>query len=335
MSKGRAGVHTTISRIAATAILLLAAAGSTGCVFVSGNVNPFARRPQPLSEHVVAGEGSAKILLIDLSGTISNEEQPGPLGLQPHEGKVARLEAELQRAAEDDEIRGVIVRINSPGGTVTASDIAYTRLMRFKTEQQIPVVAQLMDVAASGGYYTALAADEIVAHPTTITGSIGVVFGGVSVEGLMEKLGVRNQTIKTGSKKDIGSPLRAMTDDERALLERLLGEMQARFVSLVRERRPGLTPEMDANLADGRVFSAQQALAGGLIDRIGYLEDTITAIKARAGVSDARIVLYRRPEESAETIQSPAAFAAPQINLINVDLAPVMRTPQFLYLWMP
>lgn len=313
---------------------LLLAALLPGCMFVSGDFDPFARRPQPLAERVVAGEGDAKILLLDISRVISSEEEEGALGIRRRDSVVARVEAELERAAKDAKVKGVVLRINSPGGTVTASDIIYQRVMRFKETKHVPVIAQLMDVAASGGYYAALAADEIVAHPTTVTGSIGVVFYSVSLEGLLDKLGVRNQTVKSGEKKDIGSPLRTMTAEERELMDAVLGELQARFLGLVRDRRH-LGPEAEAAVADGRIFSAGQAHAIGLVDRIGYLEDSIDRIKDRAGVAKARVIMYRRPDEYAESVYARSAASAPVFNLINVDFAPLLHSPQFLYLWMP
>jgi len=307
-----------------------------GCVFITGNLDPFSRQAKPLSEHVIAGEGRPKILLVDIARVISAEPEEGTLGLTRRESVVARLESELRLAAEDDKVKGVIVRINSPGGTVTASDIIYDRITRFKAEHQVPVVAQLMDVAASGGYYVALAADEIIAHPTTVTGSIGVIFQGISLEGLLDKLGVRNQAIKTGDKKDIGSPLRIMTAEERALIGAILNDMQLRFLGLVRQRRTTLTPDGERLIADGRILSASQALELGLIDRIGYLDDAIERTKALAHVPEARVVIYRRPEESAETVYARAATsAAPQINLVNVDFNGLLKSPEFLYLWMP
>lgn len=309
--------------------------GASGCVFISGNVNPFSRQPQPLREHVVSGSGDAKILLLDVSGTITSEEERGTLGIGKQEGMISRIASELDLAEQDDDVRGVIVRINSPGGTVTASDILYERLTRFRAKRGVPVVAQLMDMATSGGYYVALAADEIVAHPTTITGSIGVIFTSVSVAGLMGKIGVHNQTIKTGSKKDIGSPLRTMTEEERELLETLLDDLGDRFMGLVEERRPSLTAETRKAISDGRVLSARQAFDAGLVDRIGYLEDTIEVAKSRAGVSEARVVLYRRPDEFADSVYSHTGLAAPQVNLINLDLPSALTTPQFQYLWMP
>lgn len=310
---------------------------ASGCVLVTGDIDPLSRRPRPLTERVVSGSGRAKILLLDLTGVITSEESSGPLGIGGSESAVARLDAELVLAAEDDDVRAIVVRINSPGGTVTASDIIYQRLMRFKAEHGVPVLVQMMDVAASGGYYSALAGDEIVATPTTVTGSIGVIFNNVSVAGLMEKLGVRDQTVASGAMKDIGSPLRTMTPAEREVLEKLIGDFQSRFVALVRERRPTLTPEMSATMTDGRVFSADQALQGGLVDSIGYLDDTITRAKTRAGVSEARVIRYRRANEFDDGIYARAGAPAQvtQVSLLNFENRLLPSGPNFLYLWAP
>ncbi|HSP95849.1 MAG TPA: signal peptide peptidase SppA [Candidatus Dormibacteraeota bacterium] len=317
------------------AALLTLTAG--GCVLITGDFDPLSRRPRPLAEQVVSGSGRAKVLLLDLSGVISSEERQGPLGIGGRESTVSRVQAELDLAADDDDVRAVVVRINSPGGTVTASDIIYNGLMRFKAEHRIPVLVQMMDVAASGGYYSALAGDEIIATPTTITGSVGVIFTNISVAGLMDKLGVRDQTVASGAMKDIGSPLRTMTPAERAVLEALIGDLQGRFVGLVRERRPNLTPEMSATMTDGRVFSADQALQGGLVDAIGYLDDTIERAKQRAGVSEARVIRYRRSDEFGEGIYARADAPAQvtQISLLNFEDRLLPPGPNFLYLWEP
>lgn len=325
---------TLVHRSLLAALLTLTAAG---CIVITGDFDPLSRRPRPLTEQVVSGTGKAKVLLIDLSGVISGEERAGPLGLGGRESTVSRVQAELDAAAEDDAVRAIVVRINSPGGTVTASDIIYTALTRFKTEHGTPVLVQMLDVAASGGYYAALAGDEIVATPTTVTGSIGVIFTNISVAGLMDKLGVQNQTVASGAMKDIGSPLRAMTPAERGVLQNLIGDLQSRFVDLVRERRPGLTPEMSTTMTDGRVFSADQALQGGLIDRLGYLTDTIERAKQRAGVSEARVIRYRRGDEYADTIYARAAVPAQvtQVSLLSLQDGRLPPGPHFLYLWEP
>lgn len=321
-----------------SACAALASCVLSACVFITGDINPLARRPRPLVERAVSGKGDAKILLIDLSGIITSEEERGPLGLGARESPVARIEAELARAREDDDVRAVVLSINSPGGTVTASDIIYEQLMRFKAERSVPVLVQMLDLATSGGYYVALAGDEIVASPTTVTGSIGVLFTNISVAGLLDKLGVRDQSVASGRMKDIGSPLRTMTPEERAVLEGLIGDMQARFVSLVRARRPGLTPEMAAEMTDGRVFSADQALRGGLVDALDYLDGTIARARQRAGVSEATVIRYTRGDEYADGLYARSVLPAAQVTQVNVlPLAEprLQPGPHFLYLWAP
>jgi protease IV len=306
-----------------------------GCVLISGTFNPFTSAPQPLEEHVVSGEGRAKVLLLDISKVIGSEEEEGPLGLERREGLTSRVREELQQAAKDSHVCAVVLRINSPGGTVTASDIIFHQIMTFKAERHVPVIAQMLDMATSGAYYVALAADEIVASPTTVTGSVGVVMYGVNVSGLMDKLGVKNQTLKAGAHKDIGSPLRAMTPEEGRILQSVLDDMHERFLGIVRARRPGLGADALKMIADGRILTADQALQAGLVDRIGYLQDTLDAATQRAGETTARVVLYRRAQEYAENIYSRPAIGAPQVNLVNFDFSGLPQTPRFMYLWLP
>src|SRR5207253_2836967 len=154
--------------------------------------------------------------------------------------EIARVHAELKKAADDERVKAIVLRVNSPGGGVTASDDVYGEIVRFKKERKVPVVAALGDVAASGGYYVACAADRIVAHPTTVTGSIGVIMTSLNLEGLLAKVGVRNQTFKAGEHKDILSPLRGATAEERRIVQSILDDLHARFVSVVREGRPKL-----------------------------------------------------------------------------------------------
>ena len=325
-------------RVSVSLTLLFMAASQSGCLFMTGNIELFSLKPKPLEERVVSGQAGDKILLIDISRIISNQQDSSSWYLSRQQSVVARVEAELQLASADPEVKAVIIRINSPGGTVTASDILYHRIMRFKKERGLPVIALLVDLGTSGAYYAALAADEIVAHPTTVTGSIGVVMHSINLVGLMDKIGVRDQTLKTGAKKDIGSPLRNMTADERELLESVLGDMQSRFMGLVRERRTGLSDEAQREIADGRILSAARAKEIGLVDRIGYLDDTVALAQRMAGLPESRVIMYRRPDEMSETAYSHASHAAaqpPVVNLIQLDLGPLLATPQFLYLWMP
>jgi len=328
-------MHSLLRAVSGLALLVVTLL-LPGCAFVVADLNPFAARPQALEEHVVEGEGKAKVLVVDISHVISDEEREGTLGIGKEESLVARVTEELRQAGDDDRVKAVVLRINSPGGTVTASDTLYHVVRDFSTKKQVPVVAQLMDMGTSGAYYVALSTDEIVAQPTTVTGSIGVIMFGLNLEGLMGKIGVKNQTFKAGAHKDIGSPLREMTPEEKEILQSVLDDMRGRFVQLVHERRPQANAEMFGAVTDGRIITSGQALQAGLIDRIGYLDDAITIAKQRAGVTEARVILYRRGNEFSENIYSKAGTAAPQVNLINFDLGALAgRGPAFMYLWQP
>jgi len=285
----------------------------------------------PLTQLVVFGKKGPKILMLDISGTLSTASTKTVLGLG-QEGQPARLRSELEMAAKDDEIRAVLLRINSPGGTVSASEILYDEVMRYKREQGIPVVAQMMGLAASGGYYVAMAADRIRAYPSTITGSIGVVIFGLNLSGLMDKLGIEDQTLTTGRFKDAGSPLRPMGAEERAQLESVTHDLFVHFLDVVEAGRPKLSRKRIEELADGRVYSADQALKAGLVDELGDLPGAVDAAREAAGIEgDVRVVTYRRDGERGGNLFSTASqVARPQAqSLLEWQQA------GFLYLWLP
>jgi protease-4 len=315
-----------VFRFLALAVLLPA------CSVISIDFTPMI---QPLREQTVEGSGSAKIVLMDLSGVIS-EEPLVSLGAQaPRVSLLARVREELQKAEDDDRVQALVVRINSPGGTATASDIVYRELSAFKARRKIPVIAAIMDVGASGGYYVALAADTIVAHPTTVTGSIGVVMLTLNAEGLLQKVGVAPLAIKSGAKKDMGSPFRGLSDEERQIFQGFIDDLYGRFVSLiVKERR--IPEDQVRAFADGRIYTAQQAKALGLVDRVGYLEEAVEAAKQAARLPEARVVMYHRPREYRSNIYSgtpiPERFDASLLQLSSLLIGP---GPRFLYLWWP
>ena len=321
------------------AITRIAPTTTTGLVlFLSGcivNVN-LLPTVEPLQEKRVAGTGNDKIVLIDLSGIISEEEKGTTLVPEPN--LVARIKEELKRAAQDPAVKAVVLRINSPGGTVTASDILYHELEIFKKRTGKKVVASIMDLGASGGYYVAVAADAIVAHPTTVTGSIGVIMLNVNVQGLLEKIGVSGTAIKSGDKKDMGSPLRPMTPEERQIFQGIINQMYERFVSVVAAGRPKMNLDQVKLAADGRVYTAQQALDLGLVDRIGYLDDAIDQAKSESGLREASVVLYLRPGTYKDNVYSQLPNGAPTtVNILNVDLHAFVQSgvPRFMYLWSP
>ena len=317
------------SLLAALALVAL-----VGCSVISVDFTP---RIRPLEEQRVEGHGDAKILLLDVSGFLSDEGSAPLVNIGTPPLRVpllVRIREELQKASEDDKVRALIVRVNSPGGTVTASDIIYRELDLFRRETRVPIVAVMMDVAASGGYYIALAADFIVAHPTTVTGSIGTIMVSVNAEGLMQKLGVSALAIKSGERKDMGSPFRGLSAEERAIFQGVIDDLHRQFVAKLVERRR-LSAETARRLADGRIYTADQALASGLIDHIGYMNDAVTLARRAAGVSAARVIVYRRPREYRATYYARSETGTPGMEALGPLSALMTSGPRFLYLWWP
>ncbi len=301
-----------------------------GCVTI--NLPP---GPGALEEYKISGTGKDKVLLIDLSGVISSDNKDS---FYTYPGMVATMKEELERAAKDERIKAVVIRINTPGGTVTASDILYHELKAFKTARKVPIVASIMDIGTSGGYYIAAAADTVMAHPSSVTGSIGVIMLTVNARGLLEKVGVEANAVTSGPRKDMGSPFRAMLPEERAIFQGVIDSFYGRFLQVVQEGRPNLPAEQIRKLADGRIYSGEQAKAAGLIDEIGYLDDAIQAAKTKARLGEARVVTYRRPGEYQNNIYSRLIGPSPGLaQFANLDLLSLVRggSPQFMYLWMP
>jgi protease IV len=315
--------------------LALALATLTACSVLSVDLTP---RIRPLEEEVVEGRGETKILLMDISGFITDEAPSGGLGLGPSPVRVpmlVRIREELKKAAKDERVKALVLRINTPGGTVTASDIVYREITLFREQTKVPIVAVLMDVAASGGYYIALAADRIVAHPTTVTGSIGTIMVTANVEGLLGKIGVATNTIKSAEHKDMGSPFRTLTPEERAIFQSVIDELQRQFVAKVVERRR-LPEDVARGLADGRIFTAPQALERRLIDAIGYMPDALAAARSAIGVDEAKVVVYKRPREYQATYYAQTRNQAAALETTMERLATLTGVgPRFLYLWAP
>jgi protease-4 len=306
-----------------------------GCAFVQV---PLLSTPQPLQEQVVEGKGGKKILLLDISGEISEREKSGGLLTKGTASMVDLTREALKKAEEDSDIAGVIVRINSPGGTVTASDIIRHDIAAFKERKKVPVFACIMSVGASGGYYIATAADEIIAHPTAITGSIGVLLMKFDLEGLLEKVGVREQTIKSGINKDILSPFRKTTPEELKLVQAIIDQLYERFLDVVIARPNNTLSRSELRiLADGRIYTAQQALAVKLIDKTGYLDDVIDEMKKRLAVEQAQVVMYYRPGSYKGSIYAETAGETSSLaNLLNMSGgAGLIPESRFMYLWQP
>ncbi len=305
----------------------------TGCYFHL-DAGSFGR-VSAMDEVLVFGDGDGpKLAMIEIEGLISEASPRSALGIE-RPSMVARFREALNRASEDDEVEGVLLRIRSPGGTVSASETLNHLILMFKEETGRPVVAYLEGLATSGGYYTAVASDEIVSHPSAITGSIGVILTGVNVSGLMERFGVADQTFTSGPFKDSGSALRQMRADEREYLQGVVDELHAQFRSAVDVGRPGLDAEAVAAMADGRVYTAERALDLGLIDSLGHLEDAIEALEKRAGISDASVVMYHRTGEYRENLYSRSPVTPIHVDVDVFSLDRRQLAPGFYYLWMP
>lgn len=245
-------------------------------------------------------EVKSKIVVLPISGVISSMESEGIGDFCTPDA----LEAALDFIAQDEDVVALVLRVNSPGGGLTASDVMYHHLCKFKKMAKIPVYAFFEDSACSGGYYISMAADKIYACPTTMTGSIGVIMTLPEFSGLMSKVGVKVNAITSrnfegkDSYKDIGSMFRAMKPQERELLQNMITESWQRFVQVVAEGRQGkLTKAQVERLADGRIFSANQAKKAHLIDEICYaddLYDNLVKEQIKNGRETPRAVILQR-----------------------------------------
>jgi protease-4 len=237
------------------------------------------------------GQGTGlgpKVALINIEGVITAGAGGSGLFGGSEAGSV-RIVQLIRQAEDDSGVKAVVLRINSPGGSAAGSQEVYQAVMRLRDSGK-PVVVSMGDVAASGGYYIASAADAIVANGSTLTGSIGVIWSSAEFDQLFQKIGIRSQVIKSGKFKDIGSSNRPMTDEERKLLQGLINDVFDQFVQDVAKGR-GMPVAQVRKLADGRVFTGRQAKAYRLVDEIGSLHDAVRLATWRAHIpKDSRVV---------------------------------------------
>ncbi len=287
----------------------------------------------PLREFTLEGEGKNKILVIPVEGRLTAAPDRGWVRTRP--SAVQRITAQLEKAKKDDAVRAVLLKIDSPGGTVTASDLLYHEIMTYKEETGNKVAAVFMNLAASGGYYIALAADRIMAHPTSVTGSVGVIFMRPGVSGFMEKVGLEMRLNKSGKNKDMLSPFRKASPAENRMLQDLVNRLAQRFYDLVKKHRNPTPAQLD-DIASARIYLAGDALALGLIDEIGYLTDAIDRTRSLAGLGDdARVVVYRRNEYADDTLYNSRSEGPAPHPLSGLVPGPLRfsSSPGFYYLW--
>jgi len=275
----------------------------------------------PMLEEVIReGPAGTKIAVVSIEGVIYDEQ-------------AENVYRQLKTARNDEQVKAVIIKIDSPGGTISASDQIHQEILKFREQSRKPVIAFMQGTADSGGYYASVACEKIIAEPTTITGSIGVISSYLVLEELLEnKLGVQPIVVKSGEKKDWPSSYRAPTEAEIDYIQnKLIKPSLEIFINVVAKgREKSLSLSEVRNLADGSIFGAQEALENKLIDDIGYLDDAINSIKAIAGITDAQVVRYRQPFSLGSLI---GIKSEQNLLKINRNTLYELGTPQTLYLW--
>jgi len=277
--------------------------------------------------HSLAQYGLKKIAIIDVSGAIL-------------EGEDSFAKKQIDRVLEDTDVVGVVVRINSPGGTITGSDYIYHHLRELVEERELPLVVSMGSVCASGGYYVAMAVGDtknsIFAEPTTWTGSIGVIIPHFDLSGALSALRIEEDSIASGPLKQMGTPTRPMTDEERKLLQTLVDESFAEFKAIVASGRPKFKEDpaaLDA-VATGQIFTAKQALERGLVDQIGFLEKAIDRAVELAGqdANNVRCVKYEKQPRLVDAIVGSNA-RLPLRGSVDLPTLIDLAAPRAYYLW--
>lgn len=275
-----------------------------------------------------------KILVLDITGIIQSTVDSSLLN---REGDLlSRTYYRLLKAADDPQIKGIILRLDTPGGEVTASDIVYNEILKFRKKTKIPVLALAMGTAASGGYYIASACDYFMVHPSTITGSIGVISMFPNVRELMDKLGIELTVIKSGTMKDAGSAFREMTEDDKEIFQGVIDELYGKFLDVIyNARKEKLSRTELERLADGRIYTAGQALEAKLVDGIGYIDEALERVKSLASIQEAKVITYTYYPKTktnfyASILKQPTLFDWSELK----QILPTLKSG-FYYLWLP
>jgi protease-4 len=235
----------------------------------------------------------------------------------------------LRRYANSATVKAIVIRVNSPGGAIAPSQEIYAAIRRTRADTGKPIVASLDSVAASGGFYIASACDEIVANPGSITGSIGVILQWFDVKELMQWAKLKSETITSGAMKDAGSPYRQITPEERAYFQGVVTQLHTQFVRDVAIGRKGKMTQADvARIADGRIFTGEQALAIKLVDRMGSIDDAVRRAAKLAGIRGEPTMIWpRRRERKLFDLFGDTEAAA------LLERIAARRVPQFLFRW--
>ena len=322
--------------VAGTAVIVLLVVAVTLLVFGAaaggaGQVIGYYRGVQVQEVTVSGTPSSPQVVLIPVRGILV----PGGTPFGIHDP--ARVLSSMLDRAREQRAAAVILALNTPGGGITTCDVMLKMLKDFRREGGVPIVALMGDVAASGGYYVASAADHIMAHPTTITGSIGVMMPLYDASRLLRMLGVADRTVKSGEFKDLGSPFADKTPEERQresqVLNDIVDHMHERFVQVVAEGR-ALEPEEVRKLADGRIYTSEQAQELKLIDSIGYERDAVEKAKELAGLTDVHLVEYGRARSLMEMLLLRSGGTDVTVHLDTLP-GSAQAGDYLMYLWRP
>jgi len=278
-------------------------------------------------------QGPLKVAIISVEGLILDGE-----------GFVKKQIEHARRDWARGNLKAVVLRVDSPGGTVSGSDMIYHELRKFAEETEVPIVVSMGSLAASGGYYVSMAVGEtpnsVYAEPTTWTGSIGVIIPHYNAADLLDRWGIKEDSIASHPLKNMGSFARQMTDEERAIFQGLVDESFDRFKDVVCRGRPKFRQDPEAlnQLATGQIFTAEQARQNGLVDRIGFLEDAVERAIELAGLQqrtdEIRVVRYKKQPTVFDVLLGADVKAQSQVNL---EMLLEMTTPRAYYLctWLP
>lgn len=272
------------------------------------------------------GQGHVKVVRIPVQGVLMRTSDGGFFGTPVD--RIQLIVSQIRAARSDQDVRGIVLEIDSPGGAITPSDEIYNELQRFRQSRSDRVVmAHMRDLAASGAYYVAMGADWVMAEPTTVVGSIGVIMQAINWKDLADSVGVRSITIKSGANKDMLNPFGEETEEQVALLQELIDSMHGRFTDIVHEAR-GMDRKVLEGLADGRIFTAEQALEHELIDEIGYWDDAVQRTAELLNEESVRVIRYQRQSDFFSLFSQ-----------VNLPLSPAslvdMTIPRPMYLWHP
>jgi protease IV len=303
--------------LAIVAVVLILAAGGPAA-------------PPVYAEEYVAGDGASRIAVVPVEGTIAPADNTVG-GIQPTTTPEGFADA-LRQAGQDTSVVAVVLEVNSPGGGVTASDEMHQSILDFRKNTGKPVVVSMGDVAASGGYYIATAADRIIASETTLTGSLGVIFKFNNYAEAADKYGIKQLVVKSGKYKDIGNAFHEMKPEEREIVQSIVDESYNEFVEVISEGRE-IPEDRVREIADGRIYSGIQARDLGLVDSFGNLDEASATAGRLAGAKDTTVIRYVQEPTLTETLLARLAPQEPQTQQImeaaGLDLEP---KPYYLYL---